>query len=77
MNIACGERFSLLDLLDGLKNILNRKLNPVFVDARPGDVKHSMASMARAQSIMGFSPQVKFQEGLKKTIGWIVASCKH
>lgn len=74
INVACGERWSLVDVLASLGRILDRDLDPDFRNPRPGDVKHSQASIARAQRLFGFSPQVKLDEGLKRTVEWFRAT---
>jgi nucleoside-diphosphate-sugar epimerase len=70
MNIACGGRFSLLDLLDNLKKMLNIEFKPVLHPWRVGDVRHSQASIERAKQVMNFSPRVGFAEGLRETVTW-------
>lgn len=73
MNVACGNRWSLIDLITSLEAILQRQTRPVFETARPGDVKHSQASIKKAQSMMGFAPDVKFHDGLRRTVDWFTA----
>jgi UDP-glucose 4-epimerase len=74
INIACGERRSLLDLLGSLGEILGSNLVLDFRSPRPADVKHSQASITRAQCLLGYSPRVKFEEGLERTIEWFCGS---
>ncbi len=69
-NIACGERVSLLELLKKIENLMNVKLDPIFSDPRPGDVKHSLADISMAKDCIGYKPVVKFDEGLKKALDW-------
>jgi UDP-glucose 4-epimerase len=69
-NVACGERFSLLELLDEVGRILKKKPDPVFEAARPGDVKHSLADISRAKKFLHFEPKVSFTEGLRRTVAW-------
>lgn len=66
-NIACGERFSLLDLIDNICDILGKKVEPVFEDSRPGDVKDSLADISVAKKVLGYDPKVNFRQGLEKT----------
>jgi UDP-glucose 4-epimerase len=66
-NIACGRSSSLLDLVDSLNAILGKKLQPVFEPARIGDVRDSMADITAARAALGFSPQIDFSEGLRRT----------
>lgn len=70
MNIACGGRFSLLELLDNLRKMLDIEVNPVLHPWRAGDVRHSQASIERAREVLNFSPRVGFSEGLRETVAW-------
>jgi len=67
-NIACGEKFSLLDLVQVINENLGKSVQPRFEEARAGDVKHSLADIGKAEKAMGFAPLVGFGEGLKKVI---------
>ncbi|HET9952698.1 MAG TPA: SDR family oxidoreductase [Candidatus Eisenbacteria bacterium] len=68
INIACGDRFSLLDLLASLGKIIGVEANPDFQPPRVGDVLHSQASIDKATRILGFAPKVGFEEGLRRTV---------
>jgi UDP-glucose 4-epimerase len=70
MNIACGGRFSLLDLLDNLKKMTNIDVTPILHPWRAGDVRHSQASIERAKQVLNFAPRVGFSEGLRETVAW-------
>jgi len=70
MNIACGDRFSLSELVDIINRILGTSIKPVFEPARPGDVKHSQADISKARELIGFEPKVGFVEGLERLVGW-------
>jgi len=66
-NIACGERTELLSVLDILSDLYGKTISPDFESARPGDVRHSLADIGKARSILGYNPLVSFPEGLKTT----------
>lgn len=68
INIACGERYTLLTLLEVMSRLLGVRGEPEFLPPRPGDVRHSQASIERASRELGFSPRVGFEEGLKRTV---------
>jgi len=68
INIACGERFTLIELVNMINKILGKDIVPIFEPERPGDVKHSLASIDRAQRILGYTVKMDFAEGLKRTI---------
>jgi len=68
VNVACGERYTLNQLVTFLNEILGSDVAAIHGDPRPGDVKHSQASIARAAEAIGFVPKVGFQEGLRATV---------
>jgi len=70
VNVACEGRLSLLELLASIEHILNVDILPDFRHARPGDVKHSQASIAKAQDLFDYSPVVDFEAGLQRAIKW-------
>lgn len=70
LNIACGERMTVNALLAAVNEILGTDIKPIYVDPRPGDIKHSTANFDKARRILGFEPRVSFLDGLKKTIAW-------
>jgi len=67
-NIACGERYSLLELVAELNRLLGTSLEPRLEPARPGDVRHSLADITKAQRELGFMVQTDFRTGLAKTV---------
>ncbi len=68
INIACGERFTLIELVTMINNILGKEIEPYFEPERPGDVKHSLADIDKARRILGYGVRMDFIEGLKRTI---------
>jgi len=69
-NIACGERTSLLQVLDLLSEIFGRRIPPVHEPAKKGDIKHSLADISAARQFLGYEPKVLFAEGLRRTVEW-------
>jgi UDP-glucose 4-epimerase len=68
MNIACGKRISLNQLLRILKKILGSKLAPIYQEPRKGDVRHSLADIRKSKKILNYMPKVGTEEGLNKTV---------
>jgi UDP-glucose 4-epimerase len=64
-NIACGERVSLNGIVDELRAISGRAIDPVHEAPRPGDVPHSLADISRAREVLGYEPSVRFAAGLR------------
>jgi UDP-glucose 4-epimerase len=69
-NVACGGRYSLLDLLDRMKAILQSDVNPIHEAPRAGDVRDSQASIEAAEQGFGYRVVVDFDEGLRRTVEW-------
>ena len=70
INVACGEAITVNAIIDMINKIVGKTVKPVYADQRPGDVKHSLADITKAQSLIGFKPVVSFNEGLQKAIEW-------
>jgi UDP-glucose 4-epimerase len=68
INIACGKRVSLNQLLNILKEIVGSKVSPVHEEPRKGDVKHSLADINKGKRLLNYDPQVGIEMGLKKTV---------
>ena len=67
-NIACGERLSILDIVERLEQILGRSLPRRHTPPRPGDVRDTLADISRARASLGYVPAVDFAEGLRRTM---------
>ncbi|MFC1745384.1 NAD-dependent epimerase/dehydratase family protein [Candidatus Riflebacteria bacterium] len=70
VNIGCGKRISLLNLLKQICKDMDLPFNPEFKEARQGDVKHSLASIEKAREILGYEPIADFSVGIPETIAW-------
>jgi UDP-N-acetylglucosamine/UDP-N-acetylgalactosamine 4-epimerase len=75
-NVALGERISLNTLFDLLQRGLRRldaslpEQRPIYREFRPGDVRHSLADISKAQQLLGFSPTHRVEDGLNLAMGW-------
>ena len=70
MNLATGDRVSLNMLLDRLCAIVGVDIKPVCEPARPGDVRDSLADCTLARKLLGYTPSVSLDEGLRRTVEW-------
>jgi UDP-N-acetylglucosamine 4-epimerase len=69
-NIAAGERTSLNQLFEMLKEIGGSDLAPKYGPERKGDVKHSLADISKAKNLIGYNPSVNVKQGLKIAFEW-------
>jgi nucleoside-diphosphate-sugar epimerase len=68
VNIACGERTSLNQLLASVGELAGVRLDPDHRPSRPGDVRDSLADVTAARVLLGYEPRVSMREGLKRTL---------
>ena len=70
INIACNHQTSLNQILEQLKALLDTDIEAVYQPPRPGDVKDSLADVTLAKETIGYVPEIFFEEGLARAIGW-------
>jgi len=69
-NVATGNQFTVLNMLNELNSIANKQIKPNFNDSRSGDITNSLASIEKATQYLGYNPKISFKEGLKRTYQW-------
>jgi len=69
-NIGSGVNISVNELFNTIRDITDAKLEPVYEDARKGDVRESLSDISKARRHLGFEPAYTMEAGLKKTIEW-------
>ena len=75
-NVACGEATTLKDLAEKIKQYLTEKNKAiagvpiVYGEQRTGDIPHSLASIDKIESLLGYQPSVLIDSGLQQAIDW-------
>jgi len=69
-NTACNDQVTLNQLVKYLADITGNDAKVTYGPERPGDVRHSFADISKAQNLLGYNPEVLFQEGLESTVNW-------
>jgi UDP-N-acetylglucosamine/UDP-N-acetyl-alpha-D-glucosaminouronate 4-epimerase len=67
LNIACGVRTSLNQLIDCIGELAGIRQEPDYRPARAGDVRDSLADLHAARDLLGYEPLVGIREGLQHT----------
>jgi UDP-glucose 4-epimerase len=73
-NVGTGRSITLLELIAALNRILGSNLAPTFAPTRAGDVKFSKADIRRTRADLGYDPDVTFEDGLRQTVEWHLAT---
>lgn len=75
-NTAYGDRTTLKQLVEYLKEFLS-EYDPEIANVaiihgpnRAGDIPHSLASIDKARTLLGYDPQFSIKEGLKEAVSW-------
>lgn len=78
-NVACNARTTLNELFNKIQEELARaavryKKRPVYLEFRPGDVRHSQAQITKATERLGYMPTHDVRDGLAAAMPWY---CDH
>jgi UDP-N-acetylglucosamine 4-epimerase len=79
-NVALNERTSLNQLHQMMCELLHERFphvrdnKPEYVGFRAGDVRHSQADISKAQTLLGYAPTHRINEGMKQAMDWYVDS---
>ncbi|MCP0915036.1 NAD-dependent epimerase/dehydratase family protein [Acinetobacter indicus] len=76
-NVAVGDRTTLNDLFNAIKEALNKNgviytKEPIYRDFRAGDVRHSQASVEKIKSLLGYQPQFVIAQGIDQAMPWYI-----
>jgi nucleoside-diphosphate-sugar epimerase len=70
MNAATGSRTTLNDAFKLLSGLTGYRGSPAYAPPRAGDIRDSLADIRLAGELMGYTPLVDFEEGLRRTVEW-------
>lgn len=71
INIGTGINISINELVNILQNIMDKKnVSPIYVDPRPGDVKHGYYDISKAQKCLNFYSEINFNRGITELYKW-------
>lgn len=79
-NVAVGDRTTLNDLFEAIRVTLEprfphlKDFKPQYRDFRAGDVRHSLADITKARTLLGYEPSHRIREGLVEAMGWYVSN---
>ncbi|MCC7303630.1 MAG: SDR family oxidoreductase [Bacteroidia bacterium] len=75
-NVAVGERISINEVYRSLCELAAVNAQPIHRPARAGDVRDSLADISKADRMLGYKPEVRFAEGIRRTFEWFKAQRK-
>jgi nucleoside-diphosphate-sugar epimerase len=69
-NIGCGQAISINQLAETMISLSGARVGVTHGEARPGDIRHSVADISRAREVIGYQVVVSPEEGLRRTVEW-------
>ncbi len=69
-NVALGGRITVKDLCLRIRELVGSAVEPEYDAGRPGDVRHSQASVDLAAEFLDYRGSVDLDEGLRRTVAW-------
>lgn len=69
-NIGGGRSTTINQLAELISRLLDKNIEPIYTDPRPGDVRHSLADITKARRLLSYQPRINLKEGLKRTLKW-------
>jgi len=73
-NVGVGGRVSLNQVVQTLAKISGAQLEVKYDPPREGDIRDSQADITQARELLGYDPQVGFEEGIRRTFEWYRAT---
>jgi UDP-glucose 4-epimerase len=70
INIATGIQRSVLDLTQSIGQVMKVTPELEFAPPRPGELFRSSLAIGKAKSVLGWAPEVRFEDGLVPLIEW-------
>ena len=67
-NVGCGDRISVNELWRRISAATGSTVEPEYIERRAGDVRDSLASLSKIERVLGYTPDVDLDAGLKNTI---------
>jgi len=74
LNIGSGGAMTINDLVRLLGELIGTAPRVTHASPRPGDIRHSLADITRAQRLLGYRVRVSTEEGLRRTLQWHLQS---
>ena len=68
-NVALGRSTTINQLLDTINEVMGTDVDPIYLEPRAGDIKHSLADISKAK-MFGFNPSSDYRDDLIETVEW-------
>jgi UDP-glucuronate 4-epimerase len=70
LNLGNSKTISISKIVNLIEEEIGIKANIIQLPRQPGDVDITLANISKANKLIGYSPRIEFQTGIKKFIEW-------
>jgi UDP-glucose 4-epimerase len=70
-NVGAGRGYSLNNLIDAMRDVIDKNIEVVYTPGRPEDVPANVLDIKRAEQLLHWSPKVELRDGLSRTWKWL------
>ena len=71
-NIGSGNAYTVRELAERFSKVLGKEVEPdITKQYRVGDIRHCFADIAKAQTVLGYKPEVSIEEGMAELAEWL------
>jgi len=72
INLGSGERRTILEVAETLATALGKDILPLITNKhRTGDIRHCFADISKAERLLNYQPQMKFDDGIREYVQWL------
>jgi dTDP-L-rhamnose 4-epimerase len=78
-NVGSGRSFTVREVAARLAAVLGKSevLPEITGKYRKGDIRHCFADISLARKVLGYEPQVAFEDGLRELAAWLEGQVAH
>ncbi|MFW5961780.1 MAG: GDP-mannose 4,6-dehydratase, partial [bacterium] len=66
-----GKRVVLNEAIDLMEDIIGKEANREYQKVVKGDVKHTSADTSKAKEMLGYEPEIEFEDGLRREVEFL------
>ena len=70
INFGSGTEISISKIASLILNQLSKEMNPIHIEPRPVEVQRLFADISKSRDLLGFKPNIEFENGLSRLIDW-------
>ncbi len=72
LNIGSGNQYTIIEIAEKLAKVMGKDLKPeITAKYRVGDIRHCFADLTKAKKLVGYEPEIKFEDGLSELAKWL------